>query len=95
MSELKPSFQIQYTGAGWSITCNLCGLTSHDPHDVRHKYCGNCRLWHGDYIAVKRLSPERNQSTGGERVAYIIPLILARARIVVGPPGAMHYDDGW
>lgn len=25
-----------------SITCPRCGRTSHNPHDVRHRYCGGC-----------------------------------------------------
>jgi hypothetical protein len=25
-----------------AITCRLCGMTSHNPNDIREKYCGNC-----------------------------------------------------
>lgn len=27
---------------GQSITCHECGRTSHNPNDVRNRYCGNC-----------------------------------------------------
>lgn len=30
-----------------SITCPSCGMTSHNPNDVRYRYCGNCREFHG------------------------------------------------
>lgn len=29
-----------------SITCPRCLRTSHNPHDVREKYCGNCHKYH-------------------------------------------------
>ena len=35
-------------GNGKSITCLLCGLTSHNPHDVEYIYCGNCHIYHED-----------------------------------------------
>lgn len=28
-----------------SITCPRCGMTSHNPNDVRAGYCGNCHDW--------------------------------------------------
>jgi ribosomal protein S27AE len=31
---------------GEAITCGRCGLTSHNPHDVAARYCGNCRVFH-------------------------------------------------
>lgn len=33
---------------GRSITCHLCGLTSHNANDVRERYCGRCHVFHGD-----------------------------------------------
>lgn len=27
---------------GKTITCLVCGMTSYNPNDVKHKYCGNC-----------------------------------------------------
>lgn len=30
-----------------SITCPVCGATSHNPNDVREGYCGRCHDWTG------------------------------------------------
>lgn len=30
-----------------SITCPVCGATSHNPNDVSNGYCGNCHDWTG------------------------------------------------
>jgi hypothetical protein len=37
-----------YAIAGRSITCRLCGLTSHNPNDIRERYCGRCHIFHDD-----------------------------------------------
>jgi len=29
-----------------SITCPKCNMTSHNPNDVREKYCSNCHMFH-------------------------------------------------
>lgn len=29
-----------------SITCPKCGMESHNPNDVRERYCGNCHQFH-------------------------------------------------
>jgi hypothetical protein len=29
-----------------SITCPQCGRTSHNPNDVRERYCGYCHQYH-------------------------------------------------
>lgn len=31
---------------GESITCHVCGNTSHHPKDVEHCYCGHCDKFH-------------------------------------------------
>lgn len=31
---------------GKSIKCLNCGMTSHNPIDVRDRYCGNCHIFH-------------------------------------------------
>jgi ribosomal protein L37E len=33
---------------GRTITCRLCGLTSHHSGDVEKRYCGNCHIFHED-----------------------------------------------
>lgn len=30
-----------------SFTCPRCGLTSHNPTDVKEQYCGNCHRYFG------------------------------------------------
>jgi len=37
--------------SGQSIMCLSCGMESHSPDDVRHRFCGHC----------KRYAPERSQ----------------------------------
>lgn len=32
---------------GKAITCKKCGRTSHNENDVRHKFCGHCKIFHG------------------------------------------------
>jgi len=32
--------------AGKAIKCLQCGMTSYNPNDVEHKYCGNCHIFH-------------------------------------------------
>jgi len=29
-----------------AIKCLKCGMTSYNPNDVRHKYCGKCHEFH-------------------------------------------------
>lgn len=31
-----------------AITCPRCGMTSHNPNDVREGYCGHCHDWTGN-----------------------------------------------
>lgn len=33
---------------GPSITCKICGLTSHNSQDVQRHYCGRCHVFHDD-----------------------------------------------
>lgn len=33
---------------GPSITCKICGFTSHNKEDVERQYCGHCHVFHGD-----------------------------------------------
>jgi ribosomal protein L37E len=40
----------RYTMApdGSSITCKVCGTTSHNTNDVEMKFCGHCGAFHND-----------------------------------------------
>ena len=29
------------------FVCPVCGMTSHNPHDIEEGYCGNCHDWTG------------------------------------------------
>lgn len=42
-------------GAQPSITCPLCGRTSHHPKDIEEGYCGACHWWTGrtDMLAAR------------------------------------------
>lgn len=43
------TYTINYEfGKPKSITCNICNMTSHNPNDIAHKYCGNCEEFHED-----------------------------------------------
>lgn len=47
------------TTARPSITCPRCGRTSHNPIDVRERYCGVCHDWTGLEPGEPVLSQER------------------------------------
>lgn len=38
-----------YTVGPDYITCHRCGMTSHHPEDIKHRYCGMCHRFHDDY----------------------------------------------
>ena len=40
---------------GKSITCLRCKMTSHNPNDVAHHYCGKCNVSHDDLWPPARL----------------------------------------
>lgn len=46
----EPSYRI--LDHGYAIQCLHCGLISHHPEDVTHRYCGKCHRFH------ERLPPE-------------------------------------
>jgi ribosomal protein L37E len=39
-----PTYMIERDGS--AITCLRCGRTSHNPNDVKEKYCSYCKLFH-------------------------------------------------
>ena len=48
VTEPPPGLPYKYFGmAEPSITCPVCGMTSHNPNDVREGFCGNCQDWTG------------------------------------------------
>lgn len=42
-----------------SITCPKCGMTSHNPSDVKYGYCGMCHDFTGDPAPVEKPVSER------------------------------------
>lgn len=51
-----PSYTISADGK--SITCLKCQRTSHNPNDVRFRYCGWCHVFHEDPDAVQLVTRE-------------------------------------
>lgn len=41
-AEIKSGLSKGFYIKNQSITCLKCGMTSHNPNDVREKYCGHC-----------------------------------------------------
>jgi hypothetical protein len=41
---VETGFRITADGA--AITCLKCGMTSYNPNDILHRYCGNCNMFH-------------------------------------------------
>lgn len=36
-------------GGEYAIKCGACGLTSHNPSDVKYRYCGSCKKFHNHH----------------------------------------------
>ena len=60
---------------GGSITCGRCGLTSYNPGDVRHHYCGRCHVFHDDEAELEAL-----ESATELELAEIRTIAIAKAR---------------
>ena len=48
MMETNRFYTIRKSPDGENITCHTCRMTSYNPNDVKHKFCGNCRVFLGD-----------------------------------------------
>ena len=40
-----PIIEVAKGGKAVSITCPECKLTSYNPNDITHMYCGNCHKY--------------------------------------------------
>ena len=61
----EPTYDIAYEfGKPKSIHCKECGMTSHNPGDVAHRYCANCDKFHDDNVLepVSNLEDEEDES---------------------------------
>jgi rubredoxin len=38
---------------GKAIRCEICGLTSWNHNDIKHRYCGFCKRFHDDPVETK------------------------------------------
>ena len=52
----SPFDSFSISAGGDSITCYLCGWTSHDQRDVKEKYCPRCLIFHEDRAFMERLA---------------------------------------
>ena len=57
--EYHPYAHHGWNGSSWThpdldqqpyIVCPKCGMVSHNPNDVRERYCGNCHAFHDDLL---------------------------------------------
>jgi hypothetical protein len=39
---------------GWTITCPQCNRTSYHTEDVRHRFCGACKIYHDAHPEDRR-----------------------------------------
>jgi hypothetical protein len=66
-----------------SFTCEQCGATSHNPNDVRERYCGNCHkfadAWLGGVKNAEDQTPADDDGQG-EQASDHQPLVAARLR---------------
>lgn len=94
---------------GQTITCGHCGMTSHNPNDVLHRYCGYCHIFHESDEQV-RLTPSTVQSKENSNMKKqihnksaftLLDLILVAFLIVLVTAGfgflgfrGINYSDG-
>lgn len=76
------------TAAEPSITCPVCGKTSHNPTDIRTGYCGACHDWTG-VITLREAEPDRPMCY--DRQGH--PITMARWAWLRDPRG--HGDDDY
>lgn len=77
-----------YTLGESSITCLRCGMTSHNPNDVRYRYCGNCNEFHAGARCDFCMAPE----------VELVETYKAKAKIIahgnIPRPNVDLVDDG-
>lgn len=47
------TYEIGYRNNEQRIICLCCGLGTSNTHDIRERYCGFCKRWHGEQIAER------------------------------------------
>lgn len=76
-----------------SITCPQCGLTSHNPNDIRAKYCGHCHKFHADMRSADS-SPERDTEESQWSVEPADPSVGIFGDTVVHEACPEEYEEG-
>lgn len=82
-----------------SITCPKCGRTSHNPHDVRERYCGACHVFIDSLLAFRvyvdgALVEERWLDPSSEiDEAGVVQAELCRAADLRGLPWRLEIFD--
>jgi hypothetical protein len=54
-------FTYQLEEDGQAIRCLLCQRVSHNPHDIRERYCGQCHMFHDDAGLLLGIFAKRTQ----------------------------------
>lgn len=49
---MSKSYTISLSGR--TITCNRCGLSSHNKNDISNKYCNYCHIYHNDIVTPEQ-----------------------------------------
>jgi hypothetical protein len=62
---------------GKSITCLICNRISHNPNDVKHRYCGCCHIFHN----TTQIPPYRTLYFTGDIVEVTEPIRYYRPPI--------------
>lgn len=47
------------------IVCPKCGMISHNPNDVRERYCGHCHAFHADLLPAGSVTAPASCPTCG------------------------------
>lgn len=65
------SFEIIRKDSQVGIKCLRCNLTSWNPYDVIHHFCGNCKRFHRQFHGVDELAHPQKMYTLLEIEAYL------------------------
>jgi hypothetical protein len=72
-----------------SITCPVCGKTSHNTNDVQHRYCGFCHKFHDQFTDAERTAAPIIMATVRSRWA------VERTSVYTKPNGRGSVSESW
>jgi len=61
---ITPAYRILTYRQFPCLLCLLCNYISHNPNDVKHKYCGHCHVFLADLPEMLRSDNVEGQSPG-------------------------------